>query len=159
MRLGLHLRCCEEYGRWVKAQRALRQREARSGCLRSAAWVGGTHELAQDHLCGRAGFGRRGLKVSVFDAMSSRKGSGGGGGGRTFKVRGVFDSSDMSRITSLSQQPSIVPPYGYETSSRNVTHDVNQSHRTPNSHPRLPLPSPVFFPWPQTVARATGSSI
>ena len=42
--------------------------------------MGGTHELAQNHFYGRAGFGRRGLKVFVFGAMSSRKGSGGGEG-------------------------------------------------------------------------------
>ena len=63
--------------------------------------MGGAHELAQNHFYGRADFGRRGLKVFVFDAMSSRKGSGGGRAGRTFEVR-VLDWSDgMSRITSL----------------------------------------------------------
>ena len=80
MQLGLHLRCREEYVHWAKAKKALRSREVRSGCLRPAAWVGGTHELAQNHFYGRAGFGRRGSKVFVFDAMSSRKGSGGGEG-------------------------------------------------------------------------------
>ena len=67
--------------------RTLGESQEGSQVERSESWVfeascvvGGTHELAQNHFYSRAGFGRRELKVSLFGAMSSRKGSGGGEG-------------------------------------------------------------------------------